>query len=123
MSLSGPCSPLPLLMWQSETVRSLVLVLPAITEPDGGHRSKGCHKLKKESYRAWLVLSELIGLEGADRYRQAKWVVARAKTQVWEKFGEAMEEDYQLVLKKFWQFTMVIMVSTIITMVLKRFRL
>lgn len=62
-------------------------------------------------------------LEGADRYRQAKWVVARAKTQVWEKFGEAIKEDYRLVLKTFWQFTMVIMVSTIITMVLKRFRL
>lgn len=92
-------------MRQSETVRSLVLVLPAITEPDGGHRSKGCHKLKKESYRAWLVR---VTLEGADRYRQAKWVVARANTQV---------------LKKFWQFTMVIIVSTIITMVLKCLRL
>ena len=51
-------------------------------------------KLKKESYRAWLARGTP---EAADRYRQAKraaaQAVAEAKTRVWEKFGEAMEED------------------------------
>ena len=45
--------------------------------------------------------------EAADGYRQAKRASARAvteaKTLVWEKFGEAMEEDYWSALKKFWQ--------------------
>ena len=45
--------------------------------------------------------------EAADGYRQAKRaaarVVAEAKTLVWEKFGEAMEEDYRSASKKFWQ--------------------
>ncbi|KAM9358371.1 uncharacterized protein ABDE67_003862 [Symphorus nematophorus] len=61
-------------------------------------------KLKKESYRAWLVRGTP---EAADGYRQAKRTAARAvaeaKTRVWEKFGEAMEEDYRSASKKFWQ--------------------
>ncbi len=60
-------------------------------------------RLKKESYRAWLVWDS----EAADGYRQAKRaaarVVAEAKTRVWEKFGEAMEEDYRSASKRFWQ--------------------
>ena len=51
-------------------------------------------KLKKESYRAWLARGTP---EAADGYRQARRAAARAvaeaKTRVWEKFGEAMEED------------------------------
>ena len=53
-------------------------------------------KLKKESYRAWLARGTP---EAADGYRQAKRaaarVVAEAKTRVWEKFGEATEEDFR----------------------------
>ena len=29
--------------------------------------------------------------------------VAEAKTRVWEKFGESMEEHYRSASKKFWQ--------------------
>ena len=61
-------------------------------------------KLKKESYRALLARRTP---ETADGYRQARRtaarVVAEAKTRVWEEFGEAMEEDYRLASKKFWQ--------------------
>ncbi|GAA6083977.1 receptor-type tyrosine-protein phosphatase F-like, partial [Tachysurus ichikawai] len=57
-------------------------------------------KLKKESYRAWLAQGTP---EAADRYRRDKRVVAEAKTRVWEEFGEAMEKDYRLASKKFWQ--------------------
>ncbi|KAM8748485.1 uncharacterized protein AB9X84_013627 [Acanthopagrus schlegelii] len=61
-------------------------------------------KLKKESYRAWLTRGTL---EAADGYRQAKRAAARAvaeaKTRVWEKFREAMEEDFWLASRKFWQ--------------------
>ncbi|GAA6106566.1 receptor-type tyrosine-protein phosphatase F-like, partial [Tachysurus ichikawai] len=61
-------------------------------------------KLKKESYRAWLARGTP---EAADRYQRAKRasarVVAEAKTRVWEEFGEAMEKDYRLASKKFWQ--------------------
>ena len=45
--------------------------------------------------------------EAADGYRQAKRAAAgastEAKARVWEKFGGAMEEDYQLASRKFWQ--------------------
>ncbi len=45
--------------------------------------------------------------EAADGYRQAKRsaarVVVEAKTRAWEEFGEAMEKDYQLASKRFWQ--------------------
>ncbi|KAI3367323.1 hypothetical protein L3Q82_008366 [Scortum barcoo] len=61
-------------------------------------------KLKKESYRATLACGTP---DAADGYRQAKQAAARAvleaKTRVWQEFGEAMEEDYQLASKKFWQ--------------------
>ena len=61
-------------------------------------------KLKKESYQAWLARGTP---EAANRYwhaeRAAAQAVAEAKTQVWEKFGEAMEADYQSASKKFWQ--------------------
>ncbi|KAK3525984.1 hypothetical protein QTP70_011818 [Hemibagrus guttatus] len=61
-------------------------------------------KLKKESYRAWLARGTP---EAAEAYRQAKRttavVVSEAKTWVWEEFGEAMEKDYRMALRKFWQ--------------------
>ena len=61
-------------------------------------------KMKKESYRAWLAQGTP---ETAKEYRQAKraaaLAVTEAKTQAWEKLGEAMEEDYQSASKKFWQ--------------------
>uniref|UniRef100_A0A6Q2YL25 CARD domain-containing protein n=1 Tax=Esox lucius TaxID=8010 RepID=A0A6Q2YL25_ESOLU len=45
--------------------------------------------------------------EAADGYRQAKRTAARvvveAKTWVWEEVGEAMEKDYRLASKRFWQ--------------------
>ncbi|XP_076588427.1 uncharacterized protein LOC143321733 [Chaetodon auriga] len=61
-------------------------------------------KPKKESYRAWLAHGTP---EAAYGYRQAKRAAARAvveaKTRVWEEFWEAMEEDYRLASRKFWQ--------------------
>ncbi len=61
-------------------------------------------KLKKESYRAWLACGTP---KAADGYRQAKRsaarVVVEAKTRAWEEFSEAMEKDYRLASKRFWQ--------------------
>ncbi|TWW68208.1 hypothetical protein D4764_19G0000060 [Takifugu flavidus] len=60
-------------------------------------------RLKKESYQALLACGTP---EAADRYWQAKWsaatAVAEAKTQAWEEFGEAMENDFRMALKRFW---------------------
>ena len=53
---------------------------------------KGVVKLKKETYRSWMVC---VTPEAADSSWQAKQSVARtvteAKILVWEEFGEAME--------------------------------
>ncbi|KAL0200215.1 hypothetical protein M9458_003402, partial [Cirrhinus mrigala] len=61
-------------------------------------------RLKKESYRAWLVRGTP---EAAEGYRCAKRTAARvvveAKTRVWEEIGEAVEKDYRSALKRFWQ--------------------
>ena len=61
-------------------------------------------KLKKEAFRAWLAQGSP---EAADRYRQARRAaaaaVADAKTRTWEEFGEAMEKDFRLASRKFWQ--------------------
>ncbi|KAK7925178.1 hypothetical protein WMY93_007488 [Mugilogobius chulae] len=61
-------------------------------------------RLKKECYKALLACSTP---EAVDRYLQAKRTAARAvaeaKTQDWERFGEAMEEDYRSTSKKFCQ--------------------
>ena len=61
-------------------------------------------KLKKESYRAWLACRTP---EAAGRYRRAKRdaasAVSEAKTRVWEEFGEAMENDFRLAPRRFWQ--------------------
>ena len=61
-------------------------------------------RLKKESYRAWLACGTP---EAAGRYRQAKRAaasaVSEAKTRVWEEFGEAMEKDFRLAPRRFWQ--------------------
>ncbi|KAK0156607.1 LINE-1 reverse transcriptase [Merluccius polli] len=60
-------------------------------------------KLKKESYRTFLACGTP---EAAGRYRQAKRsaaaAVAEAKTQTWEEFGEAMENDFRTASKRFW---------------------
>ena len=60
-------------------------------------------KLKKESYQAFLACGTL---EAADRYRQTKRnaaaAVSKAKTQTWEEFGEAMENDFRTASKRFW---------------------
>ncbi|TWW66931.1 hypothetical protein D4764_20G0009630 [Takifugu flavidus] len=65
---------------------------------------RGAFRLKKEAYRSWLVCGSR---EAADRYRLAKRAaaetVAEAKTRAWEEFGEAMEEDFWLAPRKFWQ--------------------
>ena len=54
-------------------------------------------RLKKEAFRAWLAQGSP---ETADGYREARRaaasVVAKAKTQVWEEFGEAMEKEFRL---------------------------
>ncbi|KAK9542006.1 hypothetical protein VZT92_002010 [Zoarces viviparus] len=61
-------------------------------------------KLKKENFKAWLAQGSP---EAAERYRQARRaaaaVVADAKTRAWEEFGEAMEKDFQLATRRFWQ--------------------
>ncbi|KAI3360201.1 hypothetical protein L3Q82_014506 [Scortum barcoo] len=64
--------------WQFEVVdaRSLVPVVAATPEPGGGHRKQS----KPQPGRSW-----------------------KAKTRVWEEFGEAMEEDYRPASKRFWQ--------------------
>jgi len=61
-------------------------------------------RLKKEAFRAWLAQGSP---ETADGYREAGRAVAsavtEAKTWVWEEFGEAMEKDFRLASRKFWQ--------------------
>ena len=61
-------------------------------------------RLKKEAFRAWLAQGSP---ETADGYQEARRAVAsavaKAKTQVWEEFGEAMEKDFRLASQKFWQ--------------------
>ncbi|TWW81711.1 hypothetical protein D4764_01G0015260 [Takifugu flavidus] len=78
-SQSGPCSVPPLL-------RRLTGAVAA--------------RLKKESYRALLACGTP---EAADSYRQAKrsaaTPVAEAKTRAWEKFGEAIENDFRTASK------------------------
>ena len=58
---------------------------------------KGAVKLKIEAYKAWLAYGTP---EAAESYQQAKQsvvvVVTETKTQVWEEFGEAMEQSFQL---------------------------
>ena len=58
----------------------------------------------REAFRAWLSQGSP---EAAGRYRVAKraaaLVVAKAKTQVWEEFGENMENDFWLASRMFWQ--------------------
>jgi len=60
-------------------------------------------KLKKESYQAFLAS---VTLEAADGYRQAKrnaaMAVVKAKTRVWEEFGEAMENVFRTASERFW---------------------
>ena len=61
-------------------------------------------KLKKESYRAWLARGTPEAADGFWQVKQAAaWAVVEAKTWVWEKFGEAMEEDCRSASEKFWQ--------------------
>ncbi|XP_077362676.1 uncharacterized protein LOC144007167 isoform X2 [Festucalex cinctus] len=59
-------------------------------------------KLMKESYRAFLACGTP---EAADEYQMAKRnaasVVAEAKIQTWEEFGEAMENDFRTASRKF----------------------
>lgn len=59
-------------------------------------------KLKNESYRVMLACGTP---EAADGCWQAKravaWAGVEANTRAWEEFGQAMEEDYLLALKKF----------------------
>ena len=61
-------------------------------------------RLKKEAFRAWLAQGSP---ETADGYQEARRAaasaVAKAKTRVWEEFGEAMEKDFRWASKKFWQ--------------------
>lgn len=55
---------------------------------------KGTVELKKTSHRTLLdrIFPEIPG-----KYQKAKWTetlaVTKAKTQLWEKFGEAMEQN------------------------------
>ncbi|XP_054862758.1 golgi transport 1Ba isoform X1 [Amphiprion ocellaris] len=58
-------------------------------------------RLKKEAFWAWLARGSP---EAANGYRLAKRAaVAEAKTRVWEEFVEAMEKDFRLVSRRFWQ--------------------
>ncbi len=66
--------------------------------------SKGRRQAEEGVLLAWLACGTP---EAADGYRQAKRsaarVVVEAKTRAWEEFGEAMEKDYWLTSKRFWQ--------------------
>ena len=92
MSLSEPCSVLPLLrrLTGAVTVRWSVPVAAAT-------------KLNKESYRTFLASGTP---EAADGYRgtkrRAAAAVAEAKTRAWEEFGEAIETDFRTASKRFW---------------------
>ncbi len=61
-------------------------------------------KLKKEAFQAWLAQRSP---ESADSYQEARRaavsVVTKAKTRVWEDFGQAMEKDFRLASRKFWK--------------------
>ena len=65
---------------------------------------EGSRQAEEGGLSAWLAQGSP---ETADRYREARRaaasVVAKAKTRVWEEFGEAMEKDFRLASKKFWQ--------------------
>uniref|UniRef100_A0A8C2ZPF1 Reverse transcriptase domain-containing protein n=1 Tax=Cyclopterus lumpus TaxID=8103 RepID=A0A8C2ZPF1_CYCLU len=61
-------------------------------------------KLKKEAFRAWLAQGSPEAADGSRRARRAAAaMVAEAKTRAWEEFGEAMEKDFRLASRKFWQ--------------------
>ena len=61
---------------------------------------KGDIKLKKETYRSWLAC-------GTPRAATSYWqrsttpAVVEAKTRMWVEFGEAMEQDFYSMPKKF----------------------
>lgn len=65
-------------------------------------RGKGCCQV--DFCWVWLTCGTP---EADDGYQRAKQnmalAVAMAKTRAWEEFGEAMEEDFQLASKRFWQ--------------------
>lgn len=57
----------------------------------------------KESYRAWLIWGTP---EAVDNYcvkHRAALAEGKEKTQMWEEFGEAIEEDFWLTPKRLWQ--------------------
>jgi len=70
----------------------------------GNLRTRWWTPVVKEAFRAWLAQGSP---ETADGYlearRAAASAVTEAKTRVWEEFGEAMEKDFRLASRKFWQ--------------------
>ncbi|KAI3374547.1 hypothetical protein L3Q82_021113 [Scortum barcoo] len=103
LSPSGPCS-LPPLSTQAGsklwTQGLWCLSWWQSPNPVVDTGSKGCRQAEEG------VLSDHVDMacgtpDAVDRYRQAKWqqatarTVLEAKTRVWEEFGEAMEEDYR----------------------------
>ncbi|KAI3367011.1 hypothetical protein L3Q82_009640 [Scortum barcoo] len=104
LSQRGPCSLPPLSTWQLEAVEARSLVSCRGSNPRTQcwtPEIRDAVKLKKESY--WAMLA--CGIPNAvDGYRQAKQAAAQAvleaKTWIWEEFGEAMEEDYQVGLEE-----------------------
>ena len=59
-------------------------------------------RLKKGGFRAWVPQRSPDMADRLDR-RAAASEVDKAKTREWEEFGEAMEKDFQLASKTFWQ--------------------
>ncbi|KAI3354104.1 hypothetical protein L3Q82_018657 [Scortum barcoo] len=61
--------------------------------------------LKKDPYRGMLACGTPDAVDGYWQAKQAAAarVVLEAKTQVWEEFDEAMEEDHRSASKKFWK--------------------
>ena len=63
-------------------------------------------RLKKEAF--WLgwprgLLKQQTGARQTGARKVAASAVAEAKAWVWEEFGEAMEKDFWLASRKFWQ--------------------
>jgi len=60
--------------------------------------------LKEEAFQALLAQGSPEIADGDRKARSAAAsAVAEAKARVWEEFREAMEKDFRLTSRKFWQ--------------------
>lgn len=92
-----PPLPLPTRLFKAVAVSSKMSAITVVPEPNGRHRKKGIL-----TEPGWCVGGG--DHKAAEGYQQARPMAAQAdaKTWVWEKSGEVVEED-QSDLQKFWQ--------------------